>query len=214
MNDFIEKLAQLMSDELPGEAAHVEMSPSGRAKSSEYLKYAKTFKESAVAVVLFEENKVYKCLLLQRHEYEGNHSGQVCFPGGKQDEADEDLLATALRECWEETGICSDQLKLIGELTPVFIPVSLHYVMPFVFFHQSKLIVQPDPYEVKDYFSFSLEELLIKSNMKRTEVPISSSKTLPNVPYFHLENKVVWGATAIMLNELKTILLRLKRACL
>lgn len=210
MNNLILKLQQSISQGLPGETAHITMSPMGRGKSSDLVRHVKSFKESAVAIILFYDQEEYRSLLLQRHEYKGNHSGQICFPGGKQDQEDQDLLSTALRECNEETGIERSKLSLLGELTPVFIPVSLHHVQPFLFYHEGPPAIIPDAYEVKDYFSFTLTDLLDESNRKHTTIPISSVKKLENVPYFHLNGKIVWGATAIMLNELKELLKRIE----
>lgn len=208
MEKFISKLHYTISKGLPGETAHITMSPTGRGKSSDLVRQVKSFKESAVAIILFKEQDDYKSLLLQRQEYNGSHSGQICFPGGKQEQEDQDLLSTALRECEEETGIEQSKLSLLGELTPVFIPVSLHHVQPFLFYHEGIPTIEPDEYEVRDYFSFSLSDLIDESNRKHTTIPISSVKKLENVPYFHLNKKVVWGATAIMLNELKELIKR------
>lgn len=209
--DFIQALQHIIQQGLPGEETHLAMSPLGRVRSSEALKKATQVKKSAVAIVIYEENNTWFSVLIQRPEYEGSHSGQICLPGGKYDNCDNDLLETALRECFEETGILPKNLNLISDLTPVYIPVSNHYVQPYLFFHQGLPDFLPDEREVVELISFPLNDLLDEKKIKTMDMPLKNGKCLPNVPYFELSNKIVWGATAIILNELKTILATIEK---
>lgn len=182
------------------------MSPLNRGLSSVALQQANNVKESAVAVLIFEVENRLQCTLIQRPIYTGSHSGQVSFPGGKKDPTDLDLIHTAIRECWEEIGVILERDHLVGKLTPVYIPVSNFYVEPFVFYYPEIPTFEKDLREVEEVFTFHLDALLDELNVAIVEMQISSNFTLKEVPCFVLEQKQVWGATALILNELKAVL--------
>lgn len=118
MKISIEELKDRLLTGLPGEEAHIPMSPIGRGRSSEALKRATNVRESAVSLVLFEEETRFNSLLIQRPTYEGVHSGQVCLPGGKREDFEQHLFETAMRECMEETGIPQENLDIWVDLPP------------------------------------------------------------------------------------------------
>jgi 8-oxo-dGTP pyrophosphatase MutT (NUDIX family) len=208
MNFNIDYLKQRLKLELPGEAAHSAMSPVGRGNSSEAIKYAKNMRKSAVAIVLYTDQNSLSSVLIQRPTYEGVHSGQVCLPGGKKEDFEQYLHETAIRECVEETGLIAEHLELLAPLTPVYIPPSNHHVHPYIFHYHEKPIFFPDEREVAEIIQFSLNHIIDEARIKRIDLEIGQNKTLKNVPYFDIEGRVVWGATAIILNELRTLLLR------
>jgi len=203
---WFEFLSEWIPAKLPGEKVHAELSPL-RMLSSEALKEAKIIKESAVAIHLFEKDDDLQIILTQRNTYVGAHSGQVSFPGGKMDDSDLNLIHTAKRESYEEIGISVDEGKLIGPLTEIYIPVSKFRVTPYVFFHEQAVQnLMPNPREVESIFflprlSLISDELLIKK-----DIVISTNFTLKDVPCFSFKEYTIWGATAILLNELKHIL--------
>lgn len=206
MHSFHQKLIQLFQAELPGEEAHKPMMPINRPLSSDALKEAIDAKESAVAVMLFEEDGIHHCALIQRPSYDGSHSGQVSFPGGKREFSDENLAFTAIRECWEEVGIQLSDNYLIGKLTSVYIPVSNFHVEPFLFYYPEKPAFKADEREVESIFTITMNELLDDSNLDQMEVKINPNLTMKNIPCFNIADKQIWGATALILNELKEIL--------
>lgn len=205
MSLSIELIKQLLNSDLPGEDAHLAMSPLGRQKSSQAIKEVNDFTESAVAIVLFETKETIKSVLIQRPIYKGSHSGQVCLPGGKKEDFETSLHQTAIRECVEETGLITDKLDLLGPLTPVYIPVSNYHVQPYVFHYNDTPEFYPDEREVAEILPFNLMDILIKENMKTTDIRITKERILRNVPYFEIREKVVWGATAIILNEFRVL---------
>jgi 8-oxo-dGTP pyrophosphatase MutT (NUDIX family) len=192
---------------LPGEKAHEKMAPSGRPISSIAVKMADKVRESAVAVVLYNNNGSIECILTQRPEYDGNHSGQVSFPGGKKDPSDLDLEETARRECFEEIGIPTEQGILLGQLTDVFIPVSSFLVKPFVIYYETLPPLAKDEREVAEILSFPLFDLKNEELISTMEVHLPNGTIYRNIPYFDLADKKVWGATALILSELREILL-------
>ncbi|MBL1280333.1 MAG: CoA pyrophosphatase [Fluviicola sp.] len=194
---------------LPGENAHFNLAPIKRLSAKSAMAEKIDYRSSAVAIVLYSEKEKLRCILIQRPKYEGTHGGQVSFPGGKVDEIDDNLEATARRECEEEINLPFSKGELMGELSPVYIPVSNFMVQPFVFFVRNLPELSPDFREVESILHFDLEILLDDSILKRTDLRISPTLTQKNVPYFDIENKIVWGATSMILAELKEVLLRI-----
>lgn len=207
---FLDKIREEISERLPGESAHVKMSPEHRILSSAALKNADNVRDCAVAIVLYRIDNRVECILTQRPNYAGNHSGQVSFPGGKKDLSDDNLEVTARRECFEEIGIPREEGVLLGKLTDVYIPVSGFLVKPFVFYHSELPNLTPDKREVAEILRFSLFDLKKETLIAYTEIRLDDGTIFRNIPYFNLANKKVWGATALILSELKEILVNME----
>ena len=209
MNEHPEIFYRIQQElkDLPGEAAHFEMYPK-RGISSEELKDAVDYKKSAVLALMYEDAGT-KMILTQRHEYKGKHSGQISFPGGKMEDEDESIMQTALRETQEEIGVHPKDIEILGSLTDVYIPVSRFLVHPFIGYHKTVPKLKREEKEVKEIFSFDIEDLLLEDTLQKRDIKAADGLTLKNVPCFILENKIVWGATALMLNEIKVLLKRI-----
>ncbi len=203
--DWLEAFKFQLNENLPGEAAHAEMAPVNRPLSSFARNNTESFRESAVSVILQVTSKTPEIILIQRPNYEGVHGGQVSFPGGKKDESDENLFQTAIRECKEEIGVDLFENQLVGLLTPVFIPVSKFDVLPHVFVLEQEVHFTPDPREVETIFKMDIPSLLNENIRKRVSIPTQQGTILKNIPCFEYENRIIWGATALMLNELRLI---------
>ncbi|HZH87422.1 MAG TPA: CoA pyrophosphatase [Brumimicrobium sp.] len=203
MKITIEDIRRHLTYRLPGEDAHIPMSPGGRGRSSEAIKQAVNYRESAVALVIYEKHHELKGILTERSPYRGFHSGEICLPGGKMEDFDKDLKQTAIRECVEETGLKYEGFELLGELTPVFIPISNFSIQPFVFHYTEPPVFIPNIREVAEIFSFPLSQLFEKDIIKKTRIEFAGRKALDNIPYFDINNKIVWGATALILHEFK-----------
>jgi 8-oxo-dGTP pyrophosphatase MutT (NUDIX family) len=191
---------------LPGPAAHLIMYPR-KGASPESPKKTDTIRMSAVAILLFEEDEALRTLVIQRSVYEGTHSGQIAFPGGKWETTDGSLKETALRECSEEISVGADELAYIGKLTDVFTVVSSFMIEPYVFYWKtprSPLILSER--EVAAVHTIDLEALLDDRSIQHKDIPLSQGLVLKDVPHFMLGNVSVWGATALMLSELKLVL--------
>ena len=185
---------------------HLPMLPMGRTRSSEALKIMKSPRESAVGIHCFPcaAGKL-SIFLIQRSEYQGKHSGQIAFPGGKMDPSDPNLAFTARRECYEELGIPMEAGKLIRPLTPVYIPVSNFEMTPFLFFHESKPAVSLNVREVVECIEMPLPELVHNIPIIHRELPLESNSLFQRkVPGFQFGSYWIWGATALVLNQLKT----------
>lgn len=194
---------------LPGIDAQYEMAHIKRAKVRPEDLQAGTFRESAVLILLYEKEGNIFIPLTERHPYPGVHGAQISFPGGKSDPEDKSLEMTAFRECKEEIGV-SENLQLLGALTPVYIPVSSFIVHPFVAYYTSETIsFTLNEREVKSLVELNLEVLKKPATIKQTTVEPAPGLRI-ETPYFDVNGKVVWGATAMMLNELRHLLLEFK----
>lgn len=204
-NPFIINLKELLKGPLPGEPAQFEMAHISREKIKyEDLKKG-NYKSSAVLLLLAQRNGEFFIPLTERHTYKGAHSGQVSFPGGKKEEHDETLVHTALRECGEEIGV-HKQIEVIGELTPLYIPVSGFLVNPYVGVYTGEnLEYQINNLEVKSLLELTLSDLRNPGLIKETVIEPTQGYKI-KTPYFDVRGRIVWGATAMILNEFKKLL--------
>ncbi|MBL4704117.1 MAG: CoA pyrophosphatase [Flavobacteriales bacterium] len=205
-SEFVTKLYTELQHDLPGVKSHAEMSPFKRPNVNQLAKIGKTPKQSAVMVLFYPfQNRPHFCLT-QRPEYNGTHSGQVSFPGGKMEEVDINLKATALRETFEEVGATVEHIQVLSELTQVYIPPSNFLVTPFIGFCDERPNFVADPIEVVEIMDVSVATLMDESIVKRKSMKMGTSGIRFKVPYYDIQDKVVWGATAVILSEVKKIL--------
>ena len=190
---------------LPGEVAHLEMIPF-RLPSSDYQGGYDNAKLSAVMCLLFRENNEMHCILMERTEDGGKHSGQISFPGGKKEKNDPNLEHTALRETHEEIGIHPDSVTVLGELTEVYIPISNFLIQPYLGIIQADFEFNISTHEVKSAFHFKVNDLLAPATKQNRTINNHNGIGMKDIPCFELDSKIVWGATSLILNELKIIL--------
>lgn len=199
--EIIEALKGKLKQPLPGEAAQYRMAPSYRARLTKQEIAAKNPRISGVMVLLYEKEDELHLVFTQRHAYDGVHSGQMSFPGGKKDEDDTDLTETALRETWEEVGIDRQQIELLGQLSELYIPPSNFLVQPTVGFAGQVLRFMPQEKEVEKVVEIPLSFFLDHRNINmHTEIKIFGGGTV-KVPAYNYNGHIIWGATAIMLSE-------------
>jgi 8-oxo-dGTP pyrophosphatase MutT (NUDIX family) len=129
------------------------------------------------------------------------HSGQISFPGGKLEDSDPSPAFAALRETEEEIGVEMNKVNLLGKLTDLYIPVSNFLVYPFVGFMEEEPVFRRQESEVASIVESPLDHLLTPETRGVTHLSIQNGLTIPDVPYFDVDGHVVWGATAMMLNE-------------
>tara|TARA_A100000171_G_scaffold53100_1_gene76850 strand:- start:10628 stop:11269 length:642 start_codon:yes stop_codon:yes gene_type:complete len=209
-SEFKDKIVKVKKMELPGEEFHLKMAPLERLlELKRQAREAKTARKAAVLVLFYpsENNETYFVLIL-RKTYKGVHSAQVGFPGGKWEEGDEDYQATALRETREEVGVTEESIKVHRKLTEIYIPPSNFFVQPYLgTTHQMPLFV-PQEEEVEAIIEVPLAEFMDDA-IKITKTLTTSYAKEIDVPAFLLQNNVVWGATAMMLNEVREMLKQL-----
>ncbi len=207
-NTFLSKLKQQLQLPLPGMEVQFEMAHVNREKVNKEDLNPSDYRNSAVLLLLIKRDNAYYIPLTERHDYKGVHSGQISFPGGKFEAGDQNLSHTALRECYEEIGI-QNNIELIGKLTPVYIPVSKFLVTPFVaVLNDEQANYCINTAEVKSIIELPLGNLTKPEIVKQTHVEPAPGYKF-KTPYFDVEGKIVWGATAMVLNEFKHLLLKL-----
>lgn len=179
------------------QAAQNRMAPQPRAILPENIN--KPPKEAGVLTLVYPDGDMLYVVLTRRTETLRGHSGQISFPGGRRDPEDDSFTATALRETYEELGILSNDITIVGELSRFYIPPSHYNVYPSVGIIQHKPDFKPNPQEVAEVIGFSLPDLL-DPKIKHEEQHQFRGVTV-NVPFYQVGNHKVWGATAVMLSE-------------
>ncbi|HET8753928.1 MAG TPA: CoA pyrophosphatase [Salinimicrobium sp.] len=192
---------------LPGEEAHYKLAPFLRLQELENLNIKEKNPNHAGVMAVFypDERKNVRFVLILRKTYQGVHSNQVGFPGGRVEETDLNLMQTALRETEEEVGIPQQEITVLKELTQIYIPPSNFYVFPFlgIMNKTPKLIAQEE--EVEAVLEIDLDDFLSDSCLIKRTLSTSYAKNI-EVPAFFLNEQVVWGATAMILSEMKDVL--------
>ena len=161
---------------------------------------------AAVLILLYPQNGSIHTVFMQRPDYNGVHGGQISFPGGKKEPEDENVIQTALRETYEETGVDPSNVNIIGTLTPLFIPVSNMIVTPVIGWTNEKPEFNHQSEEVLFLIEADLKKFLDPSIVKLK--PFEIKGELVEVKYFDYKGNTIWGATAMILHELLIIIRR------
>ncbi|MDZ7737962.1 MAG: CoA pyrophosphatase [Bacteroidales bacterium] len=203
---FTDRLAAALKKDLPGTGVQWEMASSDRKVKDYPRKKRSDSKMAAVLILLYPHDDSLYTVFIERPVYKGVHSGQISFPGGKMELTDANLLETAVRETCEETGLCNDQLKILGKLTALYIPVSNTEVSPYVAFchHKPQWKVNKD--EVVSLIEAPLMDFFDKEMLKGKNMTVRNE--LLRVKYYDFKGRVIWGATAMMLHELLALIKR------
>lgn len=203
---FLEKIDVVVSQPLFSLDAHLKMAPIERVQYLQNYDYsAQNPKASAVLSLFYPKNGSAHLLLIVRSSYPGVHSSQIAFPGGKRELADKDLQETALRETTEEVGIAGSEIEIVKQWSDIYIPPSNFMVSSFMGITQKspQFILQPD--EVSAVIELPVAELLSDSLVQNVEMSTSYATNI-SVPAFVIEEHIVWGATAMILSEIKETL--------
>lgn len=204
MKNLINILKSELHKPLPGTEVQWEMASSDRMIKNFPRTPGPDAKIAAVLILLYPHSGSVHTVFMQRHNYDGVHGGQISFPGGKKEDSDIDIIHTAIREAEEETGTDPEEISVLGTLTPLFIPVSNMIVTPVVAWSDKKPDFNHQPEEVVFLINAELKRFLDPSIVKIK--PFEIRGEMINVKYFDYDGQVIWGATAMMLNELLTII--------
>ncbi len=204
-------LIDILQQPLPGIVAHKGMWVEDETSRFETHNMADRAKYSAVTLLLYPMQDDIHFLLMQRVNSKGVHSRQISLPGGKQ-EPSESLLQTAIRELQEETDIQLAPEDYIGQLSPLYVPPSNFLIYPYVAYLPQKPQWKANPQEADMLFSVSVHTFLQAATCTSFVANAYIQKQLvkAEVPAFCLNNKMVWGATAMILNEFKTLMINWK----
>jgi len=204
----IQKLATALGAKLPGEEAQFRMAPVARPRMADAISEGATFRKAAVLIPLFRNDGEDFVLLTLRSTYDGVHSGQVSFPGGKFDESETDPIDVALREMEEEVGVSAEGVTVLGLLSPLYIPVSRMHVQPVVaWINYAEWL--PHEKEVAGIIEVPIR-LFSNPVVIQTKWMELTSRGEVEVPYYELLGHTVWGATAMILSEFLAVLKSIK----
>ncbi len=204
MEEIIKKLNQALQNPLPGSLAQYGMSHVLRRA---HKPAPDDHKKAAVLLLIYPKAGLPHVMLTERaSHHKDRHSGQMSFPGGRYEKTDGDLSTTALREAEEEIGLAIEKTEVLSFLSELYIPVSNFLVQPVLAIAKQELKFVPEPGEVKEIVEVPLSLLLAEKTKKLIDIKISERMTLKDVPYFDVKGKIVWGATAMMMNELVELL--------
>ena len=196
--------------QLPGESAHRKLAPIIRIKELDELDMSERTPEEAGVMAVFypDMDRETSLVLILRKTYKGVHSNQVGFPGGRVEETDPDLEATALRETEEEVGIPQRDIEVVKKLSRLYIPPSNFWVQPYLgLVHATPEFIAQES-EVEQILEVKLRDFLNDENVI-TEKLSTSYATNIEVPAYKLNGLVVWGATGMMLSEIREMLLKI-----
>ena len=202
INKIAEQIKERLKKPLPGNEAHLTT----RIKTKSEVTFPntqETARPAAVLILLFPFEDKIQFFLTKRTEDVEHHKGQISLPGGIR-ENDESLNETALRETKEEVGIDSTKIIISGSLTPFFIPVTGYIVHPFIGWCKEKPSTKIHDVEVNQLFSVSITELMDEKILQTEQWNIRGYDAI--VPYYNFGKCKVWGATAAILSEFKSIL--------
>jgi 8-oxo-dGTP pyrophosphatase MutT (NUDIX family) len=197
-------LQERLKHPLPEIEAHLQMAPPQRFKEMAHYKPNAQTRESAVLILFYPKAGEIYFPLIQRPEYAGVHSGQVALPGGKKDAEDTDLTATALRETWEEIGVYVLREHVIGQLSTMYIPPSNFLVTPILAVIDFLPAFVPEAHEVVEILETDTAYFLTEDTRKQKIIQTKYMEA--EVPYFDLHSRAVWGATAMILSELRWVM--------
>jgi 8-oxo-dGTP pyrophosphatase MutT (NUDIX family) len=189
------KLKDRLMQPLPGRDSQFRMAPTYRHSLLETGSKIK----AAVMILLYVNQHELYFPLIKRPVYEGAHSGQISFPGGKTDIHDKSMIDTALRECEEEIGIHKNSIEVLGELTKLYIPVSKFEVYPVVGFLPLTTSFIPQASEVETVIEVPLSMILSAQTLETKTIKYKGADE--SIPFFNIYNHMVWGATAMILSE-------------
>ena len=170
----------------------------GRLSENEALKQ-NARQAAVISIIINEPGEEAKIVLIKRNDYDGHHSRQMAFPGGKKDDSDENLKQTAIREVEEEIGIVLSDEHLI-ELNPHWVHVSNFWIQPYFVILNKKLDYRINKREINRIFEIPVAFFKQADSLDYHELTFMKEKI--TAPRYFYESEEIWGATAIMLYQL------------
>lgn len=204
-NDFLSSLDKKLKLPLPGREAQYRMAHAGR---TDPILSNRDARKACVMILLYPDEQLEtKLVLIQRVNHKADrHSGQIGLPGGKLEATDNSLQAGALRELEEEVGVSAETVNVLGALSELYISVSNFLVYPFVGYVDARPDFVAQASEVQAILEAPLKLFLNKDLRKTKQLKLPGGMVLNKVPYFEVEQHTIWGATAMILNELSEII--------
>lgn len=205
--EFEKRIVKVNKIKLPGEEVQFKMAPLSRLEELTVQDRDLRDWNQAGVMALFYPTSTDQTnlILILRKTYKGVHSAQVGFPGGRLELEDSSIMDAALRETEEEVGVPRNDIIVLKQLTEIYIPPSNFFVQPFMGITTipPSFVAQED--EVEALIEVSLPDFMNDRNIVKEILTTSYMEEL-EVPAFKLNGHIVWGATAMMLNEVREML--------
>lgn len=193
-----------LSEPLPGIEAQFRMAPLSAGNIPDRGKPPPGIRQSAVMLLLFNSESDTECILTLRSNALLHHGNQISLPGGRK-ELDESAEETALRETYEEVGIHPDSVEILGQLTPLHVPVSGNVIQPVVGWMNGLPALRPDHREVAEAFTLPVRHFIDPVFLKKTNRILRGLDY--EIPYWDVHRIPLWGATAMILSEFCEIII-------
>ena len=203
---FYKQIKRIDFADLPGLEAQIMMAPTNRRDDIRSRGEGGSPLLSGVLFLFYPmADGSTGTVFIQRPKYNGVHSGQISFPGGRFEEEDDLLEHTALRETQEEIGVDPKQIEIFGKLTDLYIPPSNHLVSPFIGVMQHTPSFTPDPVEVDEVIPLALSGFFSTECIRELPIKLANGSRL-QTPCYYINGLVIWGATAMMIYEFMQLL--------
>ncbi len=202
---FIHDLQFKLKGKLPGDQAHQLVLSYPRAHPTQARAMTPPPRESAVLMLLYQKSGEWYTVFIKRTQDQSVHSGQISFPGGKQEPL-ETLLGTALRETREELGVDPSAIEILGQLTEIYIPPSHFMVRPYIGWMPQTPEFHPSHSEVERVIEHPIHQLLQNGIILQKSIFIPRMNRNIQTMYFDLQGETLWGATAMIVQEVRSLL--------
>lgn len=203
--EFKTYLKRCLQKNLPAKHAHSEMAPQARS-IPDAAEYEQNYpRESSVLIPIYSDGNQWFLCFIKRPQYDGVHSGQIALPGGASEETDQSIEDTALREAFEEVNIREENVTILGHISPLYVSPSNYIVRPVIGLLTPKPFFIPQPSEVAEILELPLSAFLDRKNIIVKEFPGSQDNHI-KAPCYNLNGIMIWGATAMIMNEFLTLL--------
>ncbi|MEM7375225.1 MAG: CoA pyrophosphatase [Bacteroidota bacterium] len=204
---FISRLQQRFLSPLPGKAAQAMLT--SRPIEDRLTPPPPNHRKGGVLALLYPSGDEISIVFMKRTEDGKVHSGQISFPGGKVESFDASPMQAAVREAEEELGIPQSEVHIIGQLSTLYIPPSNFLVYPFVGYMDHAPNFVPSHLEVAKVIEVPLPTLLEPQMLQQVAIKVRQNLNI-QAPAFIPDGHVIWGATAMILNELLVLIRELE----
>lgn len=207
MNLSFSEIKSRLNSPLPGLKSHLKLAPEHRADELAAMNgNMSSARKSAVMILLFHDADKLKVVYIRRSVYEGVHSGQIAFPGGRYEKTDADIQATAFRETEEEIGLPAGNIQLLARLSDIYVPPSNFLISVFAGYLSQRPVYKLQEREVDAILEIDVDDLCQPDVVQEKEFVVSSGKKSVKARYFRTPNADIWGASAMITAELLDLL--------
>jgi 8-oxo-dGTP pyrophosphatase MutT (NUDIX family) len=200
---LLDRLEAQLKRPKPGLAAQLRMAPDPRPGQKTYEEVLDLCRPAAVLVLIYPRRGRPHLVLTRRTSRVDHHRDQISLPGGEKDEG-ETTVKAALREAAEELGVRADAVRVLGDLTPLYIPASNYCIFPVVAVTEKRPDFRPAPDEVAEVIEMPLGLLRAPGIARREVWTLHGRRTV--VPFYFYRGHKIWGATAMILAELVEVM--------